>query len=165
MVRLVVALVALLLALPAPALATRGLPLGSPSLPETRTTDTLAPGVTYTRIVRGSLSPRDGWTVDVAVVAARADADTLAARLRAAGFDAEVAPLPGPPDARAHGPFAYRVRSGRFATKAESDARAAAIAAAGIAVRGSVFTAEDGGPTSGPWVVHVLSAAPRRATP
>jgi hypothetical protein len=28
-----------------------------------------------------------------------------------------------------------------------------------------VFTAEDGGPTSGPWVVHVLSADPRRVTP
>ena len=28
-------------------------------------------------------------------------------------------------------------------------------------VRGSVFTAEDGGPTSGPWVVHVLSVDPR----
>jgi hypothetical protein len=59
MVRLAVALVALLL-LPAPALAHRGLPLGSPSLRETRSTDTLAPGVTYTRIVRGTLSPRDG---------------------------------------------------------------------------------------------------------
>ena len=169
---LVAALVALLLATPIAHAHGRpggphtahghGLPLGPPSLPETRTVDRLAPGLTYTKIVRGQLSPDDGWTVDAAVVASAQDAQTEAQRLRAAGFDAETSALPGPPDLHQPGPFAYRVRSGLFATKAEADARVAAIAAAGIPVRGSVFTAEDGGPTTGPWVVHVLSVDPRR---
>jgi hypothetical protein len=153
MARALVALLALLLVLPVCAQAHGGLPLGSPGLHETRTVDVLARGVTYTRIVRGELSPRDGWTADVAITADAAAARDVAARLRAVGFDADVLALPRP-----HG---YRVRSGRFATKAESDARVAAIAAAGLPVRGSVFTAEDGGPTSGPWVVHVLRVDPR----
>src|SRR4051812_1906419 len=147
--------------LPSAALA-HELPLGSQRLHETRTTDRLAPGLTYTKIVRGELSARDGWTVDVAVVADRGAAGELATRLRQAGFDADVSALPGPPDARVRGPFAFRVRSGLFGTRAEADARAAAITAAGLPVRGPVFTAEDGGPTSGPWVVHVLSVDPGR---
>jgi hypothetical protein len=147
--------------LPSSARADRGLPLGSPSLPETRETDVLAPGLTYTKIVRGAPSPRDGWTVDVAVFAERDGAVALARRLHAGGFDAYVTGLAGPPDAALRGPFAYRVRSGLFATRAQADQRGAAIAAAGIPVRGSVFTAEDGGRTSGPWVVHVLSVDPR----
>jgi hypothetical protein len=153
MARAFAALFALLLTLPALAQA-HGLPLGSPGLRETRTVDVLAHGVTYTRIVRGHLSPRDGWTADVAIVADAAAARDLADRLRAAGFAAEVSALHGPSPA-------FRVRSGLFTTKPESDARVAAIAAAGLPVRGSVFTAEDGGPTSGPWVVHVLTVDPR----
>jgi exopolysaccharide biosynthesis protein len=161
MLRAVALIVAAACLLPSVAAANE-LPLGSHRLHETRTTDRLANGLTYTKIVRGELSARDGWTVDVAVVADRAAADAQAAQLRQAGFDADVTALPGPPDARHHGPFGFRVRSGLFATRAEADARAAAIRAAGMAVRGAVFTAEDGGPSSGPWVVHVLSVDPAR---
>ncbi len=146
----------------------RELPLGSPSLHETRTSDILAPGVSYTRIVRGELSPRDGWAVDVLVTASRANADAAAAKVRVAGFDAAVDALPGPPDRRWFGAYAFRVRSGLFGTRAEADARGGAIVAAGQPVRGSVFTAEDGERTSGPWVVHVLSVEPwahRRVAP
>ena len=42
------------------------LPLGNPSLQETRTTTEVAPGVTYTRIERGEQSKEDFYTVDVA---------------------------------------------------------------------------------------------------
>jgi hypothetical protein len=149
---------ALLLVLAAPAAAE--LPLGSRSLHETRTTRAIAPGVTYTKIVRGRPSRRDAWTVDVAVLASRADARALARRL---GRGARVEPLERAPDDRRRGPLAYRVRTGRFATEAEADARAAELRAAGFSVLGPVFTAEDGGRTSGPWVVHVLKVS-RRAT-
>src|SRR5918999_2841758 len=151
---LAVVLVALLLVAPA-ASADPGLPLGSPWLRETRTTDVLAPGVSYTRIARGELSPRDGWTVDVAVLADREAARDLATRLRAAGHDPQLQSLDGPRDAR--GRLGFLVRSGLFATRAEADAHASALRAAGFTVRGPVFTAEDGERTSGPWVVHVLS--------
>jgi hypothetical protein len=154
------AVLVVVLYLPVAAEARHGLPLGSPSLRETRTTDVLAPGVTYTRIVRGRPSARDGWTVDVAVVADRDAARDLTHRLRAAGYVAEVERLEQPPDSSARGPRGYRVHSGLFATKAEADARAAELRAAGLPVRGSVFTAEDGERTSGPWVLHVLSVSP-----
>lgn len=160
MARALGVLLALLLVLPSASQAGEGLPLGPPSLRETRSTDTLAPGVTYTRIVRGELSKRDGWTADVAIVADGGGAEDLAESLRAAGFDADVETLERPPDDPAPGPLGYRVHSGLFATKAESDARVAAIRAAGFVARGSVFTAEDGERTSGPWVLHVLAVDP-----
>jgi Phosphodiester glycosidase/SPOR domain len=153
---------AALVALPAHAHA-RELPLGHGKLRETRTTDALAPGVSYTRIERGHLSPADGWAVDVAVVGERGDAVDLELRLEAAGFEAEVTALPRPSDDRLAGPLGHRVRSGRFASRTDADARVAALRAAGFPVRGAVFTAEDGGPTTGPWVVHVLTVDPRRA--
>ena len=143
--------------LPSAAHGADELPLGPRSLDEARTADRLAPGVTYTRIVRGRPSARDGWTADVAIVSTREEALDLARRLDTAGFDAELERLQRPPDDRRGGPLAYRVRSGLFATRAEADARVAAIRAAGLPARGAVFTAEDGGPTTGPWVVHVLS--------
>ena len=162
MIRAAVCIATVLLVLAPAARAHHELPLGSPSLHETRTTDVLARGVTYTKIVRGQLSDRDGWAVDVAVVGDRGDAEDLAARLRAAGFDADVKALSRPPDARRRGPLGYRVRSGVFATRAEADARVVAVRAAGFTVRGAVFTAEDGDRTSGPWVVHVLTVDAHR---
>jgi hypothetical protein len=153
---------------PAPAArAADELPLGMPGLRESRTTDTLAPGVTYTRIVRGHRSADDGWTADVAVVPDAAGVDDLVRRLREAGFDADVDALSRPPDDPAPGPLGHRVHSGLFATRAEADQRVAAIRAAGLPARGSVFTAEDGGPTTGPWVGHVLAIDPalRRVEP
>jgi Phosphodiester glycosidase/SPOR domain len=157
--------VALVFLLPTTAQARGGLPLGPAGLHEARTTDVLAPGVTYTRIERGHLSPADGWAVDVAVVAGRGDAFALAERLEAAGFEAGVTALARPPDDRGPGPLGYRVRSGRFASRTDADARVAALRAAGLPVRGAVFTAEDGGPTTGPWVLHALTVDPRRAEP
>ncbi|NYV76304.1 sporulation domain-containing protein, partial [Streptomyces sp. UH6] len=41
-----------------------GLPLGPRGLAETRTTETLQPGVTLTTIVRGAADPAHTWTVE-----------------------------------------------------------------------------------------------------
>jgi hypothetical protein len=45
-------------------------------------------------------------------------------------------------------------------TRVDPDERAGQLRAAGLPVRGAVFTAEDGERTSGPWVVHVLRVDP-----
>jgi Phosphodiester glycosidase/SPOR domain len=159
-----IALVALLvLTMAAPARAHDRLPLGPRDLPEARTTTAVAPGVTHTRIVRGRPSSSDAWTVDVAVLADREAARDLAARLEAAGFPAAVTALERAPDDPARGPLGHRVRSGAFATQAEADAHRAALTAAGFTGGRTVSTAEDGTPTTGPWVVNVLSVDPRRA--
>lgn len=53
---------------PAPRPKPHTLPLGPSNLPETRTTTTLQPGVTLTRIVRGNADdPALHWTVEVSV--------------------------------------------------------------------------------------------------
>src|SRR3712207_2304592 len=66
------------------------LPLGSPSLQETRTTEHVAPGVTYTKIVRGEQSQTDFYTVDVAFKADRAAAEQIVAQLEADGYEARI---------------------------------------------------------------------------
>src|SRR5215207_5365408 len=62
------------------------LPLGKPGLKETRSTQLVAPGVTYMRIVRGQESKTDFYTVDVAFKADRAEAEAVAAQLESDGY-------------------------------------------------------------------------------
>jgi hypothetical protein len=140
------------------------LPLGPPGLPESRSTETLAPGLTHTRIVRGFPDTHAVWTVDVMVTRDRTAAAALRAELAGAGFDARVKAL------RAD---RFLVRSGAFATQAEATPRAAALGAAGHPGGTVVNTVEDGDRTTGPWVVNVLDVdlarfaggvAPRLAT-
>ncbi len=47
--------------------ARAALPLGPAGLAETRTTQTLQPGVTLTRIVRGAVDPAHHWTVEASI--------------------------------------------------------------------------------------------------
>jgi len=139
------------------------LPLGNPGLKETRTTEQVTPGVTYTRIGRGEESRKDFYTVDVAFRADRAAAEEIAARLRADGYKPRVEKVADrAPDDPADGPSGYLVRVGKFATQAEADAVRAELTADGYAGTRTVYTGEDGGKTTGPWVVHVLKVDPDR---
>jgi exopolysaccharide biosynthesis protein len=137
------------------------LPLGMPGLPETRSSETVAPGVTYTRIERGFSSEIDHWTVDVAVVPTRAEAEAIEADLESAGYDALIVELDAAPDDPRPGPSGFVVRSGEFETQAEADVRTQELRARGYAAARSVFTANVGEPTTGPFVVHVLTVDPR----
>nr|MBA3794937.1 SPOR domain-containing protein [Rubrobacter sp.] len=139
------------------------LPLGNPGLKETRTTERVTPGVTYTRIVRGEESKRDFYTVDVAFRADRAAAEEISTRLRADGYKPRVEKVSDrAPDDPADGPSGYLVRVGKFASQAEADALRAELTADGYAGTRTVYTGEDGGKTTGPWVVNVLKVDPDR---
>jgi hypothetical protein len=132
------------------------LPLGGPGLKETRTTENISPGVTYTKIERGRQSQRDFYTVDVAFKAARASAEEIATRLGADGYDPEIVVVEDrAPDDPQDGPLGYLVRVGSFSTQAGADALRTELTAKG-------YTGEDGGETTGPWVVHVLEIDPDR---
>ena len=137
------------------------LPLGRPSLPETRTTTTLAAGVTRTHVERGFASKRDGHVVDVAFAATRQDARTTVRALRGAGYDGRVERVKqrAADDSR-RGPLGYLVRSGPVGEQAAADERRAALVAAGFAEARTVYTGEDGGRTTGPWIVDVLEVDP-----
>ncbi|WP_428956849.1 phosphodiester glycosidase family protein [Streptomyces sp. cg35] len=180
----VLSVLAVLGSLPAPASsaprpgAHRGLPLGAPDLSETRTTRTLQPGVTLTRIVRGADASPLPWTVEVSIPGGagspdpdapptalkdRASADELAADLRADGFDARAEDVVTPAVAdHAGGSLGWRVRVGRFDSEAAATAERTRLRTAGY-TGAAAYTGWDGNPTDrGPWRIDVLTVDPHR---
>jgi len=154
------------------------LPLGSPDLPETRSTTTLQPGVTLTRIVRGAFDPSTPWVVELSIPSSTsspdpdapprsvqdpASAEALVQRLRAAGFAAQAQAVrqPAVADVPA-GVIGYRVRlTERFTSKADADQAVAQLKAAGFSGR-SWYSGWDGGSLDkGRWAVNVLTVDPR----
>jgi hypothetical protein len=154
------------------------LPLGPADLPETRTTTTLQPGVTLTRIVRGHAdAPALHWTVEVSIPGGdgspdpdapptalkdRASADELAAGLRRDGFEARVEEVRTPRTADyPGGTLGWRVRVGHFASQTAATAERTRLRAAGR-TGSAVYTGWDGETTDrGPWHVDVLTIDPR----
>ncbi|MFH9731544.1 phosphodiester glycosidase family protein [Streptomyces sp. NPDC017260] len=160
----------------------RVLPLGPTGLPETRTTTTLQPGVTLTRIVRGaedaSLGSSPHWTVEVSIPGGdtspdpdapptalkdRASADELAAELKRDGFQARVEEVTTPPVADyAGGTLGWRLRTGTYDSQTAATAERTRLRAAGYS-GSAVYTGWDGDATDrGPWRVDVLTIDPRR---
>ncbi|WP_122619037.1 phosphodiester glycosidase family protein [Streptomyces sp. Tu 4128] len=155
------------------------LPLGPGDLPETRTTTTLQPGVTLTRIVRGNAEdPALHWTVEVSIPGGdtspdpdapptalkdRASADELAADLRQKGFEARVERVRTPRTADyTGGTLGWRVRIGAYDAQSGATAERTRLAAAGY-TGSAVYTGWDGEATDrGPWRVDVLTVDPRR---
>ncbi|MGW2127217.1 phosphodiester glycosidase family protein [Streptomyces coelicoflavus] len=155
------------------------LPLGPDGLPETRTTTTLQPGVTLTRIVRGNTDdPALHWTVEVSIPGGdtspdpdapptalkdRASADELAAELRRDGFEARVEEVTTPATADYRGgTLGWQVRIGTFDAQSAATAERTRLRAAGYS-GSAVYTGWDGEATDrGPWHVDVLTIDPRR---
>jgi hypothetical protein len=153
------------------------LPLGPAHLPETRTTTTLQPGVTLTRIVRGATDPSLSWTVEVSIPGGdtspdpdapptalkdKASADELVADLRRDGFDARAEQVTTPKTAdHAGGTLGWRVRVGTYDSQTTATSERTRLRAAGYA-GSAVYTGWDGAPTDrGPWHVDVLTIDPR----
>jgi hypothetical protein len=166
----------------APVAATRpgALPLGPAGLEETRTTQTVQPGVTVTRIVRGHADPSAVWTVEVAIPAGpgspdpdappaaisdEAAAQATADRLRAAELDPRVERVDTPRVSDFSGVLGWRVRVGATATREPADAIRQQVIAAGLS-GSTVYTGWDGeaddlAQSTGPWHVDVLTIDPR----
>lgn len=153
------------------------LPLGRPGLTETRSTETLQPGVTLTTITRGKADGSSRWVVEMSIPSAvtspdpdaparsvqdAKSAEAFAARLSAAGFAAEAEEVRqiGAADV-ADGVIGARVRlTATHADKAGADAVVAALKAAGFTGR-SWYTGWDGGTSAaGPWTFSVLTIDP-----
>ena len=156
---IVVLLVMGALAQPAASGGDRELPLGMAGLPESRSSERLAPGVTYTRIERGYRSNIDYFTVDVEVTESLPRAEQVAADLRARGYDTRLATVARAQDDPRPEPAAYVVRSGRFETQPAADQRTTELRSLGYDAR-TVYSAQTGEPSTGPFVVHVLTVDP-----
>jgi exopolysaccharide biosynthesis protein len=143
-------------------------PLGRPGLPSSpRPAETIAPGVTYAKYTRGYVS--DKWTVEVGfkgrdrMMPVRADADSLAAELRARGYVPRVETISAPAMADAPaGPVAYTTRVGQYEKEAEANIEAAKLRTTGYEAK-VAFTAADGAETTGPWTIRILTVDPRAA--
>lgn len=145
----------------APAHASGTLPLGSPTLLETRQVQQLAPGVTYTQIMRGMPSTGAPWTVDLAFTSTVRAVLKVLIRLTAAGYHPrlKVVVRQAPDDPRP-GPLGWFVRIGAFITQAEAQALATSLGNAGYAAIHVDDRDEDGSITTGPWVIHELDIDP-----
>jgi exopolysaccharide biosynthesis protein len=148
----------------------RGLPLGPPSLPQTSTSQQVAPGVTVTTIRRGYQSSGDHYTVSIGLpttlvpgattemVGTQAIAGQEQAQLTADGFTGSViepATNPGFIDYRAS-VLGYQLRIGNFPTAAAAASLVGQLDADGFATS-VIYTGQDGGPDDGPWVIRVLT--------
>ncbi|MER7715576.1 phosphodiester glycosidase family protein [Streptomyces flaveolus] len=162
---------------PAPRPGSQALPLGPADLTETRTTTTLQPGVTLTRIVRGDDDPSLRWTVEVSIPGGatspdpdapptalkdRVSADELAAALTRDGFPARVEQVTTARTADyAGGTLGWRVRVGTFTSQSAATTERTRLRAAGY-TGSAVFTGWDGEATDrGPWHIDVLTVDPR----
>lgn len=160
---------------PAPA---RALPLGAAGLTETRSTRTLQPGVTLTRIVRGAEAPALAWTIEIAIPGGatspdpdapptalkdRASADELTADVERDGFDARAEHVMTPAVADyAGGSLGWRVRVGRFDSQSAATAELTGLRKSGYA-GSAVYTGWDGDTADrGPWRIDVLTIDPGR---
>lgn len=127
--------------------------------------DRLATGVD---LYQGTISGRPGadhWTVTVrangAHLAAGPEAETLAGRVRAAGFGARAETVSWPRGSDRTGVIGVRVRVGEYDARAEADARQKALAAAGFDAV-SEWTGADGAPGTGVARVKVAVIDPKR---
>lgn len=137
--------------------------LGEPGLKEMRTTRQVAPGVTFTRVVRGRESKKDFYTVDVAFEADLRAAKGVARDLRSDGYEPRIERVrERAPDDLRRGPLGYLVRVGEFDGEAGATALRDRLVADGYAEAQVVYSGEDGGETTGPWVVHALEIDPDR---
>jgi len=145
----------------APARAVGNLPLGPANLPETRQIQQLAPGVTYTQIMRGLPSTGAPWTVDLAFTSTVRAVLRVLIRLNAAGYHPrlKLAVRRAPDDPRP-GPLGWFVRIGAFTTQADAQALATSLGHAGYTDIHVDDSDEDGGVTTGPWVIHELEIDP-----
>ncbi len=150
---------------PAWTLPVAPLPLASGPAQELRGHLDLAPGLALDLIRTGTDSPADHYEVNIGFVTRAEDAASLRAILAAAGEETKLVPTA---DGGATGQMVRLAKV--FSTPESADAAAAAIKAmpnlpqsseaVQVAV-GRVFTSDDGGETTGPFSIELLSVAPR----
>jgi hypothetical protein len=167
---LVLSLMAVASALAQSSSPSAGLPLGTGTLPENRTQMTLAPGVMLTTITRGRASKAEHWTLSIqmpgsgssfSMLASCDLAQQFAAKLVESGFKPELREERNPEykDLPA-GMLGCSVLVGAYATRDEAGADMSKLSGCGYRSM-PLFTGENDVPTSGPWVIRVLTIDPR----
>lgn len=140
------------------------LSIGISNLPESRNTKQLAKGVTYTDISRGYSSKKDYYTVDVAFLETKEQADSLLKEVNEKGFNAKLHKVKNK-----HSKYTdveekdvgYVVRSGEFEKESNAKEHADQLKTSGYEKAKVTFSEYDGTTkTTGPWKVDVLEIDP-----
>ncbi|WP_085506186.1 phosphodiester glycosidase family protein [Thalassobacillus devorans] len=137
------------------------LKLGHAGLEETRETEEIAPGVTYTHIERGHEAKQDVYTVHVDLVETRKESKKLVKQLKADGYKPYVTQIK---DHKYNdideNKIAYLVRVGTFDDVDPAQQLEAELENDGYTSASTLFTAFDGTKTDGPWSVNILEVDP-----
>ncbi|WP_166761389.1 phosphodiester glycosidase family protein [Thalassobacillus devorans] len=135
--------------------------LGHAGLEETRETEEIAPGVTYTHIERGHESKHDVYTVNVDFVETKEESKELVKQLKADGYKPYITEIK---DHKSNdideNRIAYLVRVGEFDEIDRAQQLEAALEKDGYTSASTLFTAFDGTKTDGPWAVNILEVDP-----
>jgi exopolysaccharide biosynthesis protein len=140
------------------------MPLGPTGSSQSVVARTVTNGVTYYRILRGSVSASDFWTVNIGFYRSRSAAQNDVHALTAAGFATRLDPSVG---THLNGTvLGYYLSVGKFHSQADAKAAAGQIAQATLnkyqpAVRN---TALAGSATTGPWLINVLAIKPSQTS-
>ncbi|MFD8146813.1 phosphodiester glycosidase family protein [Streptomyces sp. NPDC059708] len=153
--------------------AAQHMPLGPADLQTAaQAPQTLTPGVTYRKFVQGQAS--DLWSVELEIprpggkswqLGNRTYADALVRDLTAQGFTGRVDSWQVPVLTGGGGLLSeHRVRVGQFDPngRADADRLKGRLESAGHSAR-TVYTAQDGFPSTGPWQVRVVTVDPTAA--
>ncbi|WP_377914222.1 phosphodiester glycosidase family protein [Bacillus songklensis] len=145
--------------------AEKSLPLGNPSLAESREETKIAPGLTHTHITRGYQSEKDVFIVDVGFFEEKQEAQLLMKKLEADGYDPRMEIIhERASDDNEKGPLGYLVRIGSFKEEKDAATQKDELKGKGYDKSRVVYSGGDGGKTTGPWAINVLEIDPTKFT-
>lgn len=139
------------------------LPLGGHPLPQSESVSELTSGVTYIHVHRGYQSKNSFYTVDSQLFTDKKDAQAVANKLKASGFDTTLHPVTNTNDTDVAGKhLGYVVRTGQF--KNQNDATQLMNKLKQLGYQASVKYSEyDGSEKStGPWDINILEVNPKQ---
>ncbi|MED1205444.1 phosphodiester glycosidase family protein [Heyndrickxia acidicola] len=140
----------------------KSLPLGKLDLNGKIVKKRIAKGLIYTHIVHGKQSDKAVYIVDIAFRSERSEADAIARRLKSDGFNPTIETITkranDDPDRR---PLGYLVRMGAFPLEKDAETLRKKLSTKGYKNLIVVNSEEDGGNTTGPWIVNVLEVTPK----
>jgi hypothetical protein len=132
------------------------LPLGRAKLPQSLTSEVLAPGVVHYRVKRGAADKAGSWTLMSGVVTTPADAE----RVRTCFASLAIKPAAASFRLGAGAQQGYDILSGgRYPTRAAAQAAEARAKAMQCPLYAR-HSSEDEASTSGPWVIDVVALKP-----
>ncbi|MFU2014964.1 phosphodiester glycosidase family protein [Peribacillus butanolivorans] len=141
----------------------QALPLGNSNLEETRDQTKITHGLTYTHIIRGASSEKDVFIIDVGFYKTKEEANKVKIQLDSKGYESKVKKISErPADDHEQGPLGYLVRVGSFKSERDANKLRDELKGKGYGNSRVVFSAEDGGKSTGPWVVNILEIDPKK---